>query len=178
MTMTSTKTKDYDGGVKKTHSGAAMKTLDRRSAIKGAGVLAMGAAMTSLEAEAQDTGITPETVYELRTYHLNPGKLEPILARFRIKERAIFARCGMHPVAYWTVLDGPALMPGGGGTLIYIVRHKSRAAADASWAQFRSDPDWVALKAETEKDGAFTSAQEHTFMKLTDFRGEGLGIRD
>ncbi len=154
-----------------------MKTMNRRGVLKGTG-MALGAAMLSgLAAEAQDAGVTPETVYELRTYHLNPGKLEPILARFRSKERAIFARCGMHPVAYWTVLDGPALTPGGGGTLIYIVRHKSRAAADASWAQFRADPEWVALKAETEKDGAFTSAQEHTFMKLTDFRGEGLGDR-
>jgi hypothetical protein len=154
-----------------------MKAMDRRGVLKGAGMAAMGAAMASVAAEAQDAGITPETVYELRTYHLNPGKLEPILARFRTKERAIFARCGMHPVAYWTVLDGPALTPGGGGTLVYIVRHKSRAAADASWAQFRSDPEWVALKGETEKDGAFTSAQEHTFMKLTDFRGEGIGDR-
>jgi len=146
-----------------------MKAMDRRGVLKGAGMAAMGAAMATMSAEAQDAAVTPETVYELRTYHLNPGKLEPILERFRTKERSIFARCGMHPVAYWTVLDGPALTPGGGGTLIYIVRHKSRAAADASWAQFRSDPEWVALKAETEKDGAFTSAQEHTFMKLTDF---------
>jgi hypothetical protein len=149
--------------------GAVMKTMNRRGVLKGTG-MAMGAAMLGgLAAEAQSSETTPETVYELRTYHLNPGKLEPILARFRTKERAIFVRCGMHPVAYWTVLDGPALTPGGGGTLIYIVRHKSRAAADASWAQFRADPEWVALKAETEKDGPFTSAQEHTFMKLTDF---------
>lgn len=154
-----------------------MKAMDRRGVLKGTG-MAMGAAMLGgLAAEAQSSEITPETVYELRTYHLNPGKLPLILERFRSKERAIFVRCGMHPVAYWTVLDGPALTPGGGGTLIYIVRHKSRAAADASWAQFRSDPEWVALKAETEKDGAFTSAQEHTFMKLTDFKGEGLGDR-
>jgi hypothetical protein len=160
---------DYDGEVTRTESGAAMKTIDRRNAIKRAGVLAMGAAMGGLTAEAQESGITPETVYELRTYHLNPGKLPLILERFRTKERAIFVRCGMHPVAYWTVLDGPALEPGGGGTLIYIVRHKSRAAADASWAQFRTDPEWVALKAESEKDGAFVVKQEHTFMKLTDF---------
>ncbi len=147
--------------------------MNRRSAIKGAGMATIAAAMTGLAAEAQagsQTGeITPETVYELRTYHLNPGKLPLILERFRSKERAIFVRCGMHPVAYWTVLDGPALEPGGGGTLIYIVRHKSRAAADASWAQFRADPEWVALKTESEKDGAFVVKQEHTFMKLTEF---------
>jgi hypothetical protein len=137
----------------------------------------VAAAMTGLAAEAQtgtqtgttDKDITPETVYELRTYHLNPGKLPLILERFRTKERAIFVRCGMRPVAYWTVLDGPALEPGGGGTLIYILLHKSRAAADASWAQFRTDPEWVALKAESEKDGQFVVKQEHTFMKLTDF---------
>ncbi len=147
-----------------------MKTVNRRGVLKGVGMAAMGAAMLGgLAAEAQRNDITPETVYELRTYHLNPGKLPLILERFRTKERAIFVRCGMHPVAYWTVLDGPALEPGGGGTLIYIVRHKSRAAADASWAQFKVDPEWVALKAESEKDGAFVVKQEHTFMKLTEF---------
>jgi hypothetical protein len=39
--------------------------------------------------------VADETVYELREYHLNEGKQEMILARFRGKEREIFARYGM-----------------------------------------------------------------------------------
>ena len=158
-----------------------MEKNDRRDWMKGmgaAGLLSMlagqgaegqGRAKDEAEDRPADGGMGPETVYELRVYHLNPGMQPKILERFRTAERAIFKRCGMQPVAYWTVLDGPALVPGGGGTLIYILRHHSRAAADASWAKFRADPEWVALKAETEKDGAFVVKQENSFMKLTDF---------
>jgi hypothetical protein len=88
-----------------------------------------------------------------------------ILDRFRTKETAIFARCGMHGVGYWVPTDEPLA----GRTIIYMLRHKSRAAATESWAKFSADPEWVALKAETEKDGAFVKLHESTFMKLTDF---------
>jgi hypothetical protein len=137
--------------------------MDRRDVLKGAAGMAL--AMSAMESVAQDSGVEPETVYELRTYHLNEGKQALILERFRTKERAIFVRHGMHPVAYWLPTDEPMV----GRTLIYIVRHKSRAAATESWKGFSADPEWVALKAETEKDGTFVASQEHTFMTLTDF---------
>jgi len=106
-----------------------------------------------------------ETVYELRIYHLNEGKQEGILERFRSKETAIFARIGMHGVGYWVPTDEPLA----GRTLVYMLRHKSRAAATESWAKFSADPEWIALKAESEKDGAFVKLHESTFLKLTDF---------
>jgi hypothetical protein len=124
----------------------------------------MALAMGTLGASAQE-GVGPETVYELRTYHLNDGKEPLILARFRGKEREIFVRHGMHPVAYWVPTDEPLA----GRTLIYLMRHKSRAAADASWKAFSADPEWVAIKAESEKDGPFVKLHESTFMTLTDF---------
>lgn len=133
--------------------------MDRRNVLKGMGAAAM--LPLAMGAEAQDA----ETVYELRTYHLNEGKEALILARFRTKERAIFARCGMHGVAYWTPTEEPLA----GRTLVYMLRHKSREAAKESWAKFQADPEWVALKAETEKDGAFVKLHESVFLKLTDF---------
>ena len=150
-----------------------MKQNIRRTLIGTIGAAAILPLLTSQPSHAQepaaDGGIGPNTVYELRTYHLNVGTQPKILDRFRTRETAIFKRCGMQPVAYWTALDGPALLPGGGGTLIYVLRHHSREAADASWAKFKADPEWVAFKAETEKNGPFVATQEHTFMKLTDF---------
>jgi len=112
---------------------------------------------------AQSTG--NETVYELRIYHLNEGKQPLILERFRTKETKIFERLGMHPVGYWVPTDEPLA----GRTLVYLLRHRSRAEADANWAKFRADPEWIALKAESEKDGAFVNKYDITFLTLTDF---------
>ena len=146
---------------------------NRRHALKSMGAASLLPLLTATLAEAQgpsaDGGLGPDTVYELRVYHLNPGMQPKILERFGTRETSIFKRLGMQPIAYWTAIDGPALLPGGGGTLIYILRHRSREAATASWAKFKDDPEWVALKAESEKNGAFVASQEHTFMKLTDF---------
>ena len=138
--------------------------MDRRDLLKGAGAaalipLAMGDAM---QAGAQ---VTEDTVYELRIYHLNEGKQALIEERFRSKETKIFERCGMHGVGFWTPTDEPLA----GRTLIYMLRHKSRAAATESWAKFKADPEWIALKAESEKDGACMLKAESTFMKLLDF---------
>lgn len=133
--------------------------MDRREMLQGMTAMAMlGAA--SIRAEETD-----DSVYELRVYHLNPGKLPLILDRFRGKERSLFERAGMHPVAYWTPVDGA--LPA--ETLVYMLRHKSREAARASWSKFSSDPEWIALKAESEKDGAFVAKIDSTFLKATDF---------
>jgi hypothetical protein len=141
--------------------------MERRELLMGLGAAAMmGAGVgEAFAAQAMGGGMTDETVYELRIYHLNDGKEAGILERFRTKETKIFERLGMHGVGYWVPTDDPLA----GRTLIYMLRHKSRAAATESWAKFAADAEWVALHAVTEKDGAFVKLHESTFMKLTDF---------
>lgn len=136
--------------------------MDRRDALKTIGMAAL-MGISSRAAEGAD--VTDETVYELRIYHLNEGKLPLILERFRTRETKIFERLGMHGVGYWVPADEPLA----GRTLVYMLRHTSRTAATESWAKFKVDPEWVALKAETEKSGAFVAKMESTFLKLTDF---------
>jgi len=137
--------------------------MNRRKLLQSSAALTLAGAFA---AEAQSsTNITPETVYELRIYHLNPGKLPLILNRFRTRETKIFTRLGMHCVAFWTPLDGE--LPA--ETLVYLLRHKSRETARAAWEAFGKDPEWVALKAESEKDGAFVNKHDITFLALTDF---------
>jgi hypothetical protein len=132
--------------------------------MKAMGTVAILSAAGAAELQGQDAA-PDETVYELRIYHLNEGKQPLILERFRSKEREIFARCGMHDVGYWVPTDEPLA----GRTIVYMLRHKSRDAATESWKKFGADPDWIALKAESEKGGAFVKLHESTFLKLTDF---------
>jgi len=137
--------------------------MNRREVLQGSMAALVLSAANGLE--AQSAGDASGVVYELRIYHTYEGKLEPLLKRFREKETAIFVRLGMHPVGYWTPDDDPLK----GRTLVYMLRHKSRAAATESWAKFGKDPEWVKLKAESEANGAFVEKHDITFMTLTDF---------
>src|SRR5579872_698221 len=85
-------------------------------------------------------------VYELRTYTTNPGKLPDLHKRFRDHTMALFEKHGMKNVGYWVPTDKP-------DTLIYIVQHKSRPAADQSWKEFSSDPEWKKVYKESHKNG-------------------------
>jgi hypothetical protein len=111
----------------------------------------------------QEAGM--DAVYELRIYHVMPGKLEALLARFRDHTMKLFERHGMKNVAYWTPVDEPQK----GNTLIYILQHSSRAAADASWKAFREDPEWKSVSAKSEENGKLVENIDSTYMSLTDF---------
>jgi hypothetical protein len=139
--------------------------MNRREVLQGMGVAMMVPLMGEAGLNAETSGDATGVVYELRIYHTNEGKLEPLLKRFRERETKIFERLGMHGVGYWTPDDDPLK----GRTLVYMLRHKSRAAATESWAKFGKDPEWVKLKAESEADGAFVEKHDITFMTLTDF---------
>jgi hypothetical protein len=105
-------------------------------------------------------------VFELRIYTTPEGKLTELDNRFRSPERTYFVRHGMMEVGYFHPLDADA---GAGHTLVYMLAHASRDAATASWAGFRADPDWIALKAATEKNGALTTKTVSIFLTPTEF---------
>jgi hypothetical protein len=104
-------------------------------------------------------------VYELRIYHVSPGKMRDLLARFRDHTDGLFKRHGMYSVAYWTPLDEPDKS----NTLIYILHHPSRDAATANWKAFQDDPEWKSVKEKSEASGKLTEKIDSTFMALTDF---------
>jgi len=114
------------------------------------------------------TGMLPTTasaeVYELRTYTTHDGKLDDLNARFRDHTVRLFTKHGMESVGYWVPTDGPEAK----NTLIYVLRHKSRAAAKASWNAFLADPEWKKAAKASERDGAILSqAPEAVFMQAT-----------
>lgn len=115
--------------------------------------------------EAQSDGAKSEVVYELRVYHANEGKLDTLQARFRDHTITIFNRHGMKSIAYWTPTDEPLK----GRTLIYILKHPSRAEAAANWKSFHEDPEWVKVAAASEANGKLVEKVDSTFMTLTDF---------
>jgi hypothetical protein len=104
-------------------------------------------------------------VFELRTYVSKEGKLDNLLARFRDHTTRLFEKHGMENIGYWVAADAPASQT----TLIYVVAHKSREAATASWDAFRKDPAWVKAKTASEANGAIVDNVTSVFMNPTDF---------
>lgn len=105
-------------------------------------------------------------VFELRTYTAAPGKLAALNARFRDHTLALFKKHGMEVVGFWEPLDKEA---GAGEKLVYILSHRSRAAAQASWKAFQEDPEWIKVKAESQKDGALIARIDSVFLTGTDY---------
>jgi NIPSNAP len=128
------------------------------------GVAAIPAAgWASLLKAAPQQGAT--TVYELRVYHANPGKLDDLLKRFREHTTKLFERHGMKNVAYWVPVDEPAKS----NTLIYILEHPSREAAATNWKAFQDDPEWKSVRDKSEENGKLVDHVDSTYMVLTDF---------
>jgi hypothetical protein len=107
----------------------------------------------------------PARVYELRTYHCYPGRLEALKARFRNHTIQIFSRHGMESIGYWVPEDPEKAK----STLVYIISHASREQADTNWKEFRADPEWMKVQAESEKDGKIVEKVDREFLDPTDF---------
>ena len=104
-------------------------------------------------------------VYELRTYTCYEGKLEALKARFRDHTIRIFAKHGMESVGYWVPEDPEKSK----NTLVYIISHASREAANKNWQDFRNDPEWKKVSAESEANGKIVQKVESVYMDPTDF---------
>ena len=77
----------------------------------------------------------------------------------------LFEKHGIKNVAYWLPTDEPLK----GKTLVYMLAHPSREAADANWKSFRDDPDWVSVKSKSEANGPLVDKVDSTFLSLADF---------
>lgn len=118
-------------------------------------------------AQAQDKA--PPKVYELRICTCNEGKLPDLNARFRDHSMRLLAKHGMENIFYSTVSEGAA-GDDAKNTLVYILAHKSRETADASWAAFRADPEWQEVQRKSEENGKFLAKPAVSiFMTPTDF---------
>ena len=110
--------------------------------------------------------------FELRTYTASAGNLGALDSRFRDHTVKLFSKHGMEHVGYWHPMPG---QKGADNTLLYILAHKSKEAADASFKAFRVDPDWVAARAASEKKagGSLTESGmagvKSVFMQPTDY---------
>ena len=101
-------------------------------------------------------------IYELRTYHMNPGKLDAICGRFRNHTLKLFARHGMKVVNFWVDADGKE-------TLYYVMEFTDKDEKVRLWKEFFSDPDWIKAKADSEVDGKLVAQVISNVMEVAPF---------
>ena len=129
----------------------------------------------ALTSHAEDSRL-----FELRTYITNDGKLPDLLTRFRDHTCKLFEKHGMENIGYWVPVEASE---GADNTLIYIIAHKSRDAATASWKAFQTDPDWKAAAKASEANGKILKQKpDSIFLSATDYScaiqtGAGEGER-
>ena len=101
-------------------------------------------------------------LYELRTYDVVPGKLPAVNERFQRQVLPLFAKHGITPIGFWTSVIGPSA-----NQIRYLLAWDDLAAREQIWGGFASDPDWLAVRAETEKDGPLIERAENMILAPT-----------
>jgi hypothetical protein len=129
-------------------------------------LLALCVASAALVDSAAAAPANSGRVYELRTYIAPPGKRDALLARFRDHTVKLFEKHGMVNVGYWVPIDEK---DGGADKLVYLLEHKSREAAAASWKAFSADPVWQDVAKKTTVNGKIVSKVESVYLTPTDY---------
>jgi hypothetical protein len=105
-------------------------------------------------------------VFELRTYYTNEGKLADLHKRFRDHTCQLLKKHGAELIGFWTPQDDK---DGKGSRLVYLVAFPSREAAEKIWKEFRDDPEWKKVYAESHKNGVLVKKVESVFLDPTDY---------
>jgi hypothetical protein len=147
-----------DGDVAHGSDSGRMGAMKTTLLVVAAAVLAGLAAAPSVAPDSR--------VFELRTYHSTPEKIEALHTRFRDHTNELFKKHGMTLIGQWVPMDADK---GSADTLVYMLAFKDRAAATAAWREFARDPEWMKVYADSQKDGALTTKIDSVFMSATDY---------
>jgi hypothetical protein len=102
-------------------------------------------------------------VFEMRTYHAAPGKLDDLNTRFREHTVKLFEKHGITNIGYWVPIENTDNL------LIYVLAYPSREARDSSWKEFQADEDWKKARADSEINGKLVTKVDQLFLSATAF---------
>lgn len=103
-------------------------------------------------------------IVEMRVYYCAPTRLPALLDRFRNTTLDFFKKYDIEQVGFWTTLVGPD-----NHALTYLLKWEDMTEREQRWNAFQADPEWIAKRAETEKDRPIVVRIENTFLAPTDF---------
>jgi hypothetical protein len=103
-------------------------------------------------------------IYELRVYRCLPGRLPALLKRFETTTLALWKKHGIRQAGFWTTLVGES-----NNDLTYLLAWESLAEREQKWNAFSNDPEWLAKRAESEKDGPIILTLSNQILAPTGF---------
>ena len=103
-------------------------------------------------------------IMEMRVYRCLPGRLPALLKRFENTTLKLWDKHGIKQAGFFTTLIGTSNQE-----LTYFVAWDSLADREKKWNAFAADPEWLAKRAETEKDGAIVANVSNQFLAPTAF---------
>jgi hypothetical protein len=115
-------------------------------------------AVNAVAADKPDTRL-----FEMRVYFAAEGKLDALNARFRDHTIKLFEKHGMTNLGYFVPTKNTE------NKLVYFLAYADRAARDASWKAFGSDPAWKAAQKASELNGKLITKVESAFLTATDY---------
>jgi hypothetical protein len=100
-------------------------------------------------------------IRELRIYDCAPGRRPALVRRFEDHTLALFLRHGFRPGSFLLSTEDA-------DRLIYFLDWEDMAERDAKFPRFRADPDWIAARDASERDGPVTLRVTSSFFAPID----------
>jgi hypothetical protein len=101
----------------------------------------------------------PSGIFQLRTYHLLPGRLDAIQTRFRDHTQALFEKQGLSNYPYWITVEKDGAQP----KLVYFIGHQSKDEFKAAFGRFVADPEWIKVRDASEAPGKIVEKIDAVF---------------
>ncbi len=103
-------------------------------------------------------------IYELRIYTCIPGRLPALIKRFETATLKLFDKHGIRQAGFWTTYIGE-----NNQQLTYLLAWESLAEREQKWAAFGADPEWIAKRNESHKDGEIVERISSQLLTPTAF---------
>jgi hypothetical protein len=107
----------------------------------------------------------PSGVFQLRTYHLLPGRLDAIQARFRDHTQALFEKQGLSNYPYWITVEKEGVQ----SKLVYLIGHQNKEEFNAAFGRFVADPEWIKVRDASEVSGKIVEKIDSHFYTALPF---------
>jgi hypothetical protein len=107
----------------------------------------------------------PSGIFQLRTYHLLPGRLDAIQTRFRDHTQALFEKQGLSNYPYWITVEKDGAQP----KLVYLIGHLTKDEFNAAFGRFVADPEWIRVRDASEASGKIIEKIDAVFFTALPF---------